>query len=112
MIRTRLGIVTAGAGGSAGNYSFDADGLSNDPRLSYSLQSLTPAQLQNALDGGDPAADLIDLLHADIAGTGAGSLPCGTADNPTCGPAPGFSSVAPWVWLAVGGLVLLTLARK
>jgi hypothetical protein len=112
-IRARLGIVAAGAGGYAATYTFDSDGLSSDSRLAPALQSLTPAQLQNALDGGDPAADLLSLLRQDVTGTGAGSLPCGTADNPTCGPPP--APIPTWVWYAgaaVGGIVLLGAIRK
>jgi hypothetical protein len=105
---TRLGIVKAGDGGSAADYSFDADGLSNDPRLAYYLQSLTPAQLQVALDGGDPLPGLADLLHQDITGTGAGSLPCGQPGNP-CGAIPGaFAGIPAWAWIA-GGIMATAL---
>lgn len=114
MIRsfTRLGLVTAGSGGNAGDYAFDADGLSNDPRLAQSLESLTPAQLQSALDGKDPSADLLDLLHQDITGTGAGSLPCG-AQGSTCGPA--AAPIPTWVWIAgaaAGALLLMGVTRR
>jgi hypothetical protein len=68
---------------------FAVMGLSNDSRLAYYLQNLTPAQLQTALDGGDINQSLIELLHQDLTGTGAGWLPCGGVNNPTCGPAGG-----------------------
>jgi hypothetical protein len=41
----RLGVVQAGAGGSASSYQFDpASGLSSDPALAYYLQDLTRAK--------------------------------------------------------------------
>lgn len=110
-----LGIVQAGGGGSASSYQFDADGLSQDPRLAYYLQSLTPAQLQIALDGGDPGP-ILQQTNTDLM-TGEG-LTCGTPGNPTCGPAPGSSlfsgllngmtSVPTWVWL--GGAAIVATA--
>lgn len=114
MIRTRLGVATIGSGGSAGDYIFDSDGLSKDPRLAYYLQSLTPAQLQLALDGGDPGPMLQQLLTDAANATGPGALPCGTPDNPTCGPAGGFSlsSVPLWAWLAGGSVGALLILRK
>jgi hypothetical protein len=112
-------LIQAGAGGSAGTYTFDSTGLSNDPRLAYYLQDLTPQQLQTALDGGDPGPVLQQLLQDDMNGVG---LPCGTtaSGDPNCtGGAPLsaysglgiLSSVPTWVWLAgaggIGALVLL-----
>ena len=114
---SRMGaaLVQAGDGGSAAQYTFDSDGLSNDPRLSYPLQSLTYAQLQTALDGGDPLPGLISLINQDITGTGAGSLPCGGANNPTCGPPLSPNSIPSWVWYAgaaLGAIALIGVIRK
>jgi hypothetical protein len=112
-----LGLVQAGDGGSAGAYQFDSDGLSVDSRLAYYLQSLTPQQLQNSLDGKSPTADLI-AINNDL--TGGAGLPCGTAESgdPNCtGGAPLsafglggiFGSVPTWVWLAGGGTLAALL---
>lgn len=117
MIRAsqRLGLVQMGQGGSALNYSFDSDGLSNDPQLPIYMQSLTPSQLQTALNGGDPLPGLIQTTNDLINGVG---LPCGTAESgdPNCtGGAPGgagLSSVPMWAWLVGGGLVAFSLFRK
>lgn len=110
----RLGLVNAGDGGSASDYIFgDMDNLSHDPRLAPSLQDLTRAQLQNALDGGDPLPDLLELLREDITGTGAGSLPCGQPGNP-CGPE-NKSAIPTWVWIAgaaAAGLFILGGLRR
>lgn len=123
MIRTvnRLGLVTAGAGGNAGDYSFDSDGLSNDPRLAYYLQSLTPSQLQAALDGQAPTA-------ADILGPSYSLTTCEQNYDPTiCGPGgptttnplamslgfnlPSLSSLPTWAKVAgAAGAVVLVLA--
>ena len=110
----RMGLVQAGAGGSAASYSFDpATGLSNDPQLAYYLQDLTPAQLQTALDGGDPSNQLQVLLTQESTATGAGALPCGTAGNPTCGAAPtGLASIPAWAWLAGGAAVVALVATR
>lgn len=110
---SRMGLVSMGQGGSASSYTFDADGLSDDPQLAPYLQSLTPAQLQAALDGADPSADLANLLTQDLTATGAGALPCGQPGNP-CGPL--SSSIIPtWAWYVgagVGGLLVLGAVRK
>lgn len=124
VIRTRLGFILAppiqaGAGGSAADYNFnppigapatpikdffinpqeptppDVAGLSNDSRLAYYLQNLTPAQLQTALDGGDPSGALATLLYQDQTATGAGYLP--NAAVPTSNP---LASIPLWVWIA------------
>lgn len=114
MIRatTRLGLVSAGAGGSAYDYAFDATGLSDDWRLAPSLENLTHEQLQNALDGKDPAPDLAALLYADVTGTGPGSLPCGQPGKP-CGPP--SAGVPTWVIITgavVAGAIVLGSARR
>ena len=117
MIRARIGLVQAGAGGSAGAYSFDAStGLSNDPALAYYLQDLTPAQLQTALNGQSPNADLIAVNNAITSGAG---LPCGTTESgdPSCngGAAPGgiFGSMPTWVWLAAAaGLAAFVVVKR
>jgi hypothetical protein len=108
-----------GAGGTAGAYRFDPDtGLSKDPRLAYYLQDLTPSQLQTALDGGSPNQDLLELLYQEQTGTGAGWLPCGTADNPTCGPPPdaagkpGLTTMLMWGAFAFGVVFLGIEATK
>lgn len=115
-------LVQAGDGGSAAQYSFDSDGLSNDPRLSFPLQSLTYAQLQTALDGGDPLPGLMSSLQSEISGAG---LPCGTvaSGDPNCtGGAPlsafGLGGILPsiptWAWIAgIGTLgALLLIPRR
>ena len=117
----RLGLVESGDGGSAASYTFDDSGLSNDPRLAYYLQDLTPAQLQNALDGKDPTQTLVQQLTTDITGS---DLPCGTVESgdPFCnggkpqGPkTPGLNlpNVPLTVWLIAGGtLAALILTRR
>jgi len=122
MIRTaermRMGVIVMGAAGSAAQYTFDPDtGLSNDPRLAYYLQDLTPAQLQTALDGKSPNKDLISLFEQAVTGTGAGSLPCGSSGNdPNCDSnAAAKSGVPTWAWIAGAaglGLVLLGGLRR
>lgn len=114
MIRNRMGLVTMGAGGNAGSYSFDpSTGLSNDPQLAYYLQNLTPAQLQTALNGESPGSDLSSLLYQDLTATGAGSLPCGGADNPTCGPPASTPLSTILLWGAgILGVVLLLGGRR
>jgi len=122
----RLGVVTSGSGGNAGDYQFDATGLSKDPRLAWYLQDLTPAQLQAALNGEDPSDEVRALLEEERTGTGRGWLPCGTAANPTCGPAdtgilhslgldlptlPTLPTIPTWVWLAGGGVIGLIALR-
>lgn len=112
-----MGLVQQGAGGSAGSYSFDpATGLSNDPALAYYLQDLTPAQLQTALNGQSPNADLIAVNNAIMTGSG---LPCGTAESgdPDCngGAAPGgiFANMPVWVWVAAAaGLTAVLVIRR
>lgn len=109
----RIGVVTQGQGGSAASYTF-VDGLSQDPSLAYYLQDLTPAQLQTALDGRSPTGDIITLLQQEQTATGAGYLPCGTPENPNCGPVSGgfsFSSLPTWAWLAGGAFAVLLLRR-
>jgi hypothetical protein len=110
-----LGVVNAGDGGSATNYTFDqSTGLSNDPSLAPYLQNLTFSQLQTALNGQSPNADLSSLLYQDLTATGAGSLPCGGTDNPTCGQpggdgGGGLPSSSPWLWLGIAGVAILGL---
>lgn len=121
-----LGLVQAGDGGSAGTYQFGSTGLSADPRLAYYLQDLTPPQLQNALDGKSPNADLIQLLQVEQSGS---DLPCGTPESgdPYCNGGlpqggggilnsllPSIGSVPTWVWVAGAGTVaaLLLIPRK
>jgi hypothetical protein len=111
MIRNRLGVITAGAGGNAGSYAFDpSTGLSSDPKLAYYLQDLTPAQLQTALDGQSPSADLVSLFNQAITGTGAGALPCGSADSsdPTC-TGGGMPTTNTNTWLIAGAAALILL---
>lgn len=125
----RIGLVQAGAGGSAGSYTFNPQtGLSNDPQLAYYLQDLTPPQLQNALNGNSPNADLIHLLNDEQTGTGAGSLPCGTTESgdPNCNGGqpvgggilnsllPSLASIPTWVWVASAGTIaaVLLIPRK
>ena len=108
-----LGLVTIGSGGSASDYSFDpVTGLSNDPRLAFDLQSLTPAQLQTALTNpSGVTGDLLSLLNQAATGTGAGVLPCGSAgsSDPNCmGGLPlGMSATAWGTWFLIGGGLLL-----
>jgi hypothetical protein len=117
VIRARIGLVQAGAGGSAGTYKFDpATGLSNDPSLAYYLQDLTPAQLQTALNGQSPNADLMAVNNAIVTGQG---LTCGTTESgdPNCdgGAAPGglFGSMPTWVWIAAAaGLAALVAVKR
>lgn len=114
-----LGLVTQCAGGNAGLFDFDADGLAADPRLAWYLQSLTRAQLQTALDCGDPTPELIALLDEERTGTGRGSLPCGSPDgaDPNCtgdtGRTPGgiLASLPTWAWVAGGGILATLLLR-
>jgi hypothetical protein len=116
MIRSghaRMGLVAIGQGGSALDYNFDANGLSDDPRLPVYLQSLTPGQLQTALTP-DPTGEAtlqqsVDSLNAYI----SSGLNC---DGTTCGaniPA-GFSlsSIPVWLWVAGAGLAAFTVLRK
>jgi hypothetical protein len=112
-----LGVVTIGSGGSASSFSFDpATGLSNDPNLAYDLQGLTPAQLQTALTNpSGVTTDLQSLLYQSATGTGAGTLPCGSAgsSDPNCtgGLPTGLSSVPVLVWV-LGGLAVALLVLK
>jgi hypothetical protein len=119
-------LVQPGSGGSASQFTFDSNGLSNDPTLSYDLQGLTYNQLQTALtpsgtpgvSGGDVTGDLIALTNSLTTGVG---LPCGTAasGDPNCtggmpqstfaGLSGALSSVPVWAWLAGGGALLLVL---
>lgn len=111
----RMGLVQAGDGGSAYSYSFDADGLSNDPQLAYNLQSLTPQQLQTALNGGDPLPGLIAVTNALATGQG---LPCGTtaSGDPSCSAAAAsanpLANIPLWVWFASGGVLALLVLKK
>lgn len=116
----RLGdadLVQQGAGGNATSYSFDSTGLSNDPSLAPYLQNLTVPQLQTALDGKSPSADLMDQLNQELTGSGRFSLPCGQPGNP-CDPAqnpPPANGVPTWAWYAggaVAGLFVLAKAFK
>lgn len=102
------GSVGIGAGGSYADYSYDPkSGLSNDPRLISSLQFLTPAQLQTALDGGEYVThDLVSLLTDDLTGTGAfwsgASSPPPTATN----------NIPIWVWVAGAGMLTLLILKR
>lgn len=106
----------AGDGGYASAYSFDpATGLSNDPQLAYYLQNLTPSQLQTALNGGDPTADITNLLVQEATATGAGALPCGGPNNPSCAPVATGTGIPSWVlWTGagVGALLVIGGLRK
>lgn len=107
-----MGVVLMGAGGNAADYTFDpASGLSNDPKLAYYLQDLTPAQLQTALTNpSGVTADLTSLLNQAMTGTGAGALPCGSANSndPNC--TGGVKSSMPsWLPLALGGVGVLLI---
>lgn len=122
MIRTvqhgRIGLVQLGQGGSALNYTFDADGLSNDPRLPTYLQSLTPGQLQTALNP-DPTGELTyqQTLAANDQYIASG-LNCDGTDCGTTIPSGGlnlnnlFPSVPTWAWLVGGGLLAFTILKK
>lgn len=106
----RMGLVNPGDGGSATSYQF-TDGLSSDPQLSYSLQDLTPAQLQAALMGESPTI-------ADMIGSPAILTTCQQNYDPTiCGPGSatttnplamslglGFN-IPTWAWYAGGAAV-------
>jgi hypothetical protein len=107
----------------ATSYTF-TDGLSSDARLPAWLQDLTPAQLQNALNGGAPSIQ--DML-------GPGSTVLASCSNPAqydptiCGPGgasatspllmnnllPSLGSVPTWVWYAgIGTIAALFLIPK
>jgi hypothetical protein len=108
-----MGLVTAGSGGSAYNYSFDADGLSNDPQLAYNLQSLTPQQLQTALNP-DPTGELTYQQTLAVnnqyisSGLNCDGTDCGTTiPNPSL-----FPSIPTWLWLVGGGVIAFSLLRK
>ena len=108
---SRLGIVQSGAGGNAGNYLFDSDGLSNDPQLAPYLQGLTPAQLQTALSP-DPTGELqyqqtLSSFNAYInSGLNCDGTNCGAniPQNPL-----GLPSIPTWVWWAGVGLTAAVL---
>lgn len=106
--RGRMGLVTLGQGGSASMYTFDADGLSNDPRLPFYMQSLTPAQLQTALNP-DPTGELTyqQTLAANDEYVASG-LNC---DGTDCG-ATLPASIPTWLWVLGGGVLAFTLLRK
>lgn len=109
------GSVGIGAGGSAGMYSFDATGLSDDPQLASYLQDLTPAQLQDALNGVAPSPT--DMGTTDIATLAS----CATSYDPTiCGPPASnpLSSLLPslnvptWAWIAGAGVLGLVILKR
>jgi hypothetical protein len=114
MIRARIGAaapgsVGIGAGGTYTSYSYDPiSGLSNDPQLAPYLQSLTPAQVQSALDGGSSVtSDLRSLLIDEATGTGAawqGPQPPATLAS--------LSSVPMWAWILGGGVVALLVIKR
>src|SRR5271154_4893933 len=110
-----LGVVTIGSGGSASSFQFDpVTGLSNDPNLAYDLQGLTPAQLQTALTNPSGAtSDLLSLLRQPLAGTGAGTLPCGDPNgpDPNCTGNLPASTVPTWVWIALAGTAALLVFK-
>jgi hypothetical protein len=105
----RIGLVQMGQGGSALDYTFDADGLSNDSRLPTYMQSLTPAQLQVALNP-DPSGDL--TLQESISSHDAYIASGVNCDDTGCGNNLPTPSVPLWVWIAGGGLVAITLFRR
>jgi hypothetical protein len=117
VIRARIGLVQQGAGGSAASYKFDpATGLSNDPALAYYLQDLTPAQLQTALNGQSPTADLMAVNNAIMTGAG---LPCGTTEsgdadcNGGAATGSGFlSSIPVWAWIGGAGLAVFLVMKR
>jgi len=96
------GAVGIGSGGNAGDYTYTATGLSNDPRLASYLQDLTPEQLQTALDNRDPSPALIQLLKDEQQGTGAGWIPDASGT-----PTPNF-----WMWAALAALALLIWSHR
>jgi hypothetical protein len=98
-----------------GGYLFDAQsGLSKDSRLPYQYQDLTPAQLQTALNGGDPSQQLNELLYQDLNYSGAGTVPNGGGANQPNQPS-GNSAIPTWVWVAalgvLGGAVFIGVRR-
>ena len=115
MIRNtgRIGLVQPGQGGSALNYTFDADGLSNDPRLPTYMQSLTPGQLQVALNP-DPTGELTyqSTLAANDVYIASG-LNCDGTDCGTTIPTNSlFPAIPMWAWLLGGGLLAFTVLKK
>jgi len=114
MIRGRMGLVQIGQGGSAFDYNFDQDGLSSDPRLPLYMQSLTPGQLQTALNP-DPTGQAtyqqtLDTLNASI----TSGLTC---DGTQCGATIpqsffSFSAIPSWVWIAGAGVAAFAVLRK
>lgn len=123
-----LGVVQAGAGGSAGTYQFDSTGLSSDPRLAFYLQSLTPSQLQAALNGQAPSGQ--DIGTTDFGHMASCSNPA-EYDPTICGPGgptatnpldmsgwlpklPSLSDIPTWGWIAGGGIIaaLFLIPRK
>lgn len=111
-----LGVVTIGSGGSAADFTFDpTTGLSNDPRLAFDLQDLTPAQLQTALTNPTGiTGDLINLLNQSATGTGAGWLPCGSngvACDANLPAAPTFAGIPLWLWVTIGAGAFLLLKK-
>lgn len=110
----RIGLVALGQGGSALDYTFDADGLSNDARLPVYLQSLTPGQLQTALNP-DPTGNLAyqQTLAANDQYISSG-LNCDGTDCGTTIPNPLslFPSIPTWAWIVGGGVLAFSLLRK
>ena len=99
--------VVLGQGGSAASYSFGTNGLSNDPRLPYYMQNLTPDQLQTALNpdpsGNNALNTAIDAFNAEQA-SGA------TCDLTDCGnDVPDTTS--PWLLVAIVGIAGLIIVE-
>lgn len=104
----RLGVVL-GQGGSALDYNFDADGLSDDPRLPVYLQSLTPGQLQTALNP-DPTGE---LTFQQFTASHDAYIAAGTnCDGTDCGANLPTSSIPTWAWIAGGAALLLLLLKR
>lgn len=112
--RGRIGLVSLGQGGSALDYTFDSDGLSNDPRLPTYLQSLTPGQLQTALNP-DPTGQMTyqQTLAANDQYVASG-LNCDGTDCGTTIPTGLnlFPSIPTWAWIAGGAVLAFSLLRK
>jgi hypothetical protein len=107
------GVAAIGSGVSASNYTFDSDGLANDPRLPVSLQNLTYGQLQTALSP-DPTGENALQASLDSLNTSVQSgLDC---DGTNCGAgiSTGILSTIPtwaWVALAAGAVFLIEEMR-